>query len=311
MQEAEEERALGLRRVVVETAVGPVVARVGAPADGGVVLLIHGAAGSWRGWLPVLRAAAATGRRLTNAIAVDLPGWGESPDPQRPMDATSAAEAVAAVVASTGAERWIVVGHSLGGMVALALAAQRPGATEAVVLVSPTGPAVLDTIRHPVLAGRRLPWFAGMLLVMRVLAALPGAGRPLLRLVGRIGLLGRLAAPLLADRRRTDPEVLQAFGEEVRPAAFLRATRSTLHGPLVPWDTIRCPVRSIRGRHDVFVGRDDATSFAAVLPDFAETRVEDAGHFALAERPDVVLDVLAAVDADGSAGSCRRIDPRR
>jgi pimeloyl-ACP methyl ester carboxylesterase len=289
-----EERALGLRRVVVETAVGPVVARVGAPADGGVVLLIHGAAGSWRGWLPVLRAAAATGRPMTDAVAVDLPGWGESPDPQRPMDATSAAEALAAVAASVGAEHWTVVGHSLGGLVALALAAQRPEATDAVVLVSPTGPAVLDTIRHPALAGRRLPWFAGMLLVMRLLDALPGGGRPLVRFVGRIGLLGRLAGPLLADRRRTDPEVLEAFGEEMRPAAFLRATRSSLHGPPLRWDAIRCPVRSIRGRHDVFVGHDDAAWFAAALPDFAETRVDDAGHFALAERPDVVLEVLAA-----------------
>jgi len=243
----------------------------------------------------VLRAAATTGRPMTNAVAVDLPGWGESPDPQRPMDATGAAEAVAAVALSVGAERWTVVGHSLGGMVALALAAQRPEATDAVVLVSPTGPAVLDTIRHPVLAGRRLPWFAGMLLVMRVLDALPGGGRPLLRLVGRIGLLGRLAAPLLADRRRTDPEVLAAFGEEVRPAAFLRATRSTRHGPPLRWEAVRCPVRSVRGRHDVFVGRDDAAWFAAVLPDFAETRVEDAGHFALAERPDVVLEVLGAL----------------
>ena len=209
--------------------------------------------------------------------------------------AAGAADAVAAVAASAGAERWTVVGHSLGGMVALALAAQRPEATDAVVLVSPTGPAVLDTIRHPLLAGRRLPWFAGMLLVMRVLAALPGGGRPLLRLVGRIGLLGRLAAPLLADRRRTDAEVLEAFGEEVRPAAFLRATRSSLHGPPLPWDAIRCPVRSVRGRHDVFVGRDDAERFAVVLPDFAETRVDDAGHFALAERPDVVLEVLGAL----------------
>ncbi|GAA4754212.1 hypothetical protein GCM10025783_29050 [Amnibacterium soli] len=296
MQDAsEEERALGLRRTVVETPVGPVVARVGQPRDGRVVLLVHGAAGSWRGWLPVLRAAAAAGRPLTDAIAVDLPGWGESPDPLRPMDAAAAAEAVAAVAASAGAERWTVVGHSLGGMVALALAAQRPEATEAVVLVSPTGPAVLDTIRHPLRAGRRLPWFAGMLLAMRVLAALPGGGRPLLRLVGRIGLLGRLAAPLLADRRGTDPEVLQAFGEEVRPAAFVRATRSTLRRPLPRWDAIRCPVRSVRGRQDVFVGGRDAAWFAAVLPDFAETRVEDAGHFALAERPDVVLAVLDAV----------------
>lgn len=94
-----------------------------------------------------------------------------------------------------------------------------------------------------------------------------------------------------------DRQVLDAFGEEIRPAAFVRATRSTLGGTLPRWDAIRCPVRSVRGRHDVFVGRRDAAWFSGVLRDFAETTVADAGHFALAERPDVVLHVLEGLHA--------------
>lgn len=291
----DDERTLGLRRVVTASAAGPVVARIGRPEDGRGLLLIHGAAGSWRGWLPLLRAAARAGHPIGNAVVVDLPGWGESPDPRQPLDAALAAELVAGIARDAGFERWTVIGHSLGGIVALELAARDPRATEAVVLVSPTGPAVLDAIRHPVRGGLRLPWFAGMLLAMRTLSVLPGGGRPLLRALGRAGVLGRLAAPLLADRRTTDPEVLDGFGEEVRPAAFVRAARSTRTHPPTSWRGIRCPVRSIRGRRDVFVGSDDAAWFSATLPDFVETTLPLAGHFALAEHPDAILHTLAAL----------------
>ena len=285
-----EEGALCLRRTVVDTAAGPVVARVGAATDGGALLLIHGAAGSWRAWLPILRLAAAQRRPLPQVVAVDLPGWGESPDPVEPLDTARAAEAVVEVARRVGAARWTVVGHSLGGVVALAIAAREPVATERVLLVSPTGPAVLDAIRRPLRGGLHLPWFAGMLLAMRVLARFPGGGRPLLRALGRAGVLPRLAAPLFADRGATEPGVLHDLGEENRPAAFVGAARSTLRSGALP--AVRCAVRSVRGERDVFVGAGDAAAFARRQPDFSETVVVGAGHFALAERPDAVLAAL-------------------
>lgn len=290
-----DEVALGLRRVVVETSVGTVVARVGAGTGGDALLLVHGAAGSWRAWLPMLRLAAEEGRPLPRVVAVDLPGWGESPDPALSLDAATAAEAVVEVARAAGATRWTVVGHSLGGVVALAVAAREPEATAGVVLVSPTGPAVLDAIRRPIRGGLRLPWFAGMLLAMQICSALPGGGRPVLRALGRTGLLGALAAPLFADRAATHPQVLRDFGDETRPSAFLRAARSAAAGDGVVPSGVRCAVRSIRGERDVFVGRDDAAALAAALPRFSDTVVPGAGHFALAERPAVVLDAVSAV----------------
>ena len=290
------ETTLGLQRVVVPTSVGPVVARVGTGTGGKALLLVHGAAGSWRAWLPLLRLAAREGRALPQVVAVDLPGWGESADPKRALDAQSAAEAVVQVARAAGATRWTVVGHSLGGVVALEIAAREPEATTAVVLVSPTGPAVLDAIRRPLRGARHLPWFAGMLLAMRLLSLLPGGGRPLLRALGRAGVLGRLAAPLFADRGATDPDVLRDFGEETRPAAFLRAARSAADGVALVPSGVRCAVASVRGGRDVFIGPLDAAAFARALPRFSETIVPRAGHFALAERPDVLLtEVLRAV----------------
>jgi pimeloyl-ACP methyl ester carboxylesterase len=282
----------GLRRVVVDTPAGPVVARVGRPQDGEVVVLLHGAAGSWRDWLPLLRAAETAGLPIRNAVAVDLPGWGESPDPVEALDAGLAAEVVAAVARSTGATGWTLVGHSLGGLVALSLAAREPSATRGVLLISPSGRAVLDAIRRPVRGGVRLPWFAGMLLVMRVLALLPGGGRPLLRAVGRTGVLALLARPLLASPHSAAPEVLAAFGNAMRPAAFVRAAEAARTVRPEDWRAVRCPVVGVRGSRDVFVGRRDAAGFAGVLPGYRETRVTGAGHFALAERPDAVLRAL-------------------
>jgi pimeloyl-ACP methyl ester carboxylesterase len=52
-------------------------------------------------------------------------------------------------------------------------------------------------------------------------------------------------------------------------------------------------VRSVRGARDVFAGEADAAAFAALIPDFSEVRLRDAGHFANVERPDAVLKAIA------------------
>ena len=282
-----------LRRVLVDTPAGPVVARVPAAAGDRAILLIHGAAGSWTTWLPLLEAARAAGRPLTGAVAVDLPGWGESPDPVGPFGAEEAAAVLTSVLLELGFRRWVVAGHSLGGFVALALAAREPDRTEGVLLVSPTGPAVLAAIRRPVIGGLRLPWFAGMLVAMRALAALPDGGRRVLGVLGRLSAFGPLARPLFA--RPVPPEVAAALTSEIRPGAFVRAARAASASDLESWRRITCPVRSLRGLRDVFAGPGDAAAFARRIPDLAETVLPDAGHFATAERPDAVLAALGAL----------------
>lgn len=285
-------RTPGVRRVVVGTVAGPIVVRATEGDGERALLLIHGAAGSWTTWQPMLQLAEAQGRPLGGVVAVDLPGWGESADPPVRLDAETAATAMEQVVTELGFRRWTVVGHSLGGVVALALAARRPEAATGVVLVSPTGPAVLEAIRRPVLGGLRLPWFAGMLLAMHSLAALPGGGRGVIRQLGRLHAFGSLAAPLFTTRVPRD--VAAAFSRELRPAAFVRAARAAGSADLSLWARIRCPVRSVRGQRDVFAGPRDAAALAHLIPDFSETVLPDAGHFATVERPDAIL---AALDA--------------
>ncbi|WP_413355247.1 alpha/beta fold hydrolase [Microbacterium sp. 1P06AB] len=287
--------ALGLRRVEIPTALGTVVARVGVAASPVATVLLHGAAGSWTTWTPLLRAAAGSGDPTRNIVALDLPGWGESQFPSDGIDIERFSEAIREAVTRLGYERWVVVGHSLGGAMALDLAARFSDQTESVFLVSPSGPAVFDAVRRPVRGGFGLPGFAGMLLAMRILRGLGDASAPLLRTLDRGGLLRLLSAPLFAPPRRIDPSVVHALADEIRPRSFIAASRAAAAYDEASWRGIRCPVRSVRGARDVFVGPDDGAGLAALIEDFDERVLPDAGHFAAVEQPAEVARLLRAI----------------
>ncbi len=288
--------ALGLRRLTVPTSIGDVVVHAGREAGGPATILLHGAAGSWTTWTPLIAASGlGIGARLTDVVALDLPGWGESGTLRRARTVEDVSDAVVDVARALGYSSWRLVGHSLGGFVALDVAARHPESTAGVTLVSSTGRGVLDAIRRPLRGGLRLPWFAGMLLTMRVLALFSRAGAAFVRLLGRLGWLRALSSPLFS--RAVHPSVTAAFADELRPAAFARAARLAADYEERTWTGIRCPVRSVRGSRDVFAGETDAAAFFWLIPDFREVRLADAGHFANVERPDAVL---AAV-GDGAA----------
>ncbi len=287
--------ALGLRRVEIPTALGTVVARVGVAASPVATVLLHGAAGSWTTWTPLLRAAAGSEDPIRNIVALDLPGWGESPFPSDGIDIERFSRAIREVVTRLGYERWVVVGHSLGGAMALDLAARFPDQTDSVLLVSPSGPAVFDAVRRPVHGGFGLPGFAGMFLAMRILSGLGDASAPLLRTLYRGGLLRLLSAPLFAPPRRIDPSVVHALADEIRPRSFIAASRAAAAYDESSWRGIRCSVRSVRGARDVFVGPDDGAGLAALIEDFDERVLPDAGHFAAVEQPAEVARLLRAI----------------
>jgi pimeloyl-ACP methyl ester carboxylesterase len=101
--------------------------RPGTPA----VVLIHGSAGSTAWWDPVIPALAGACR----VIRVDLLGHGRSPGPPADYSIPAHARRVGAVLDQLGAGRVTVVGHSMGSMVATALAEQRPDQVTALTLI--------------------------------------------------------------------------------------------------------------------------------------------------------------------------------
>lgn len=285
---------LGLRRVVVPTGVGPIVVRAGRASGSPVAtVLLHGAAGSWRTWRQLIAASDRLRLPLSDIVAIDLPGWGETPGPV--PDPAELAVAIAAVARALGYPRWRIVGHSLGGVIALDVAARFPRETVAVGVVSPSGAGARAVTRHPLSGGVRLPWLAGMVGAMRTLHRLGPAARPLLRALRRTGALHALARPLFRHPDGVDRSVTDALADEIRPSAFLAAAKAARSHDDGVWRRIACPVRSVRGEHDVFVAAGDAREWARLMRDYDDRVLADSGHFAHVEQPEPTLRALREV----------------
>ena len=93
------------------------------------LVFLHYFGGSGRTWEPVMDALVAAGWRC---LAPDLRGFGESTAPGEDWThytVDTMADDIHGLIGRLGLERFIVVGHSMGGKVALALAARQPART--------------------------------------------------------------------------------------------------------------------------------------------------------------------------------------
>ncbi|MBE2249435.1 MAG: alpha/beta hydrolase [Myxococcus sp.] len=107
------------------------------PSGQRTVLFLHGLGSNLKFWRYQLDAFAERGYRV---IAIDQLGFGKSDKPsQFPYSMEAQAEVVAEVLARLGVPRAVVIGHSMGGEVSLALALRFPERVEALVLTSPAG----------------------------------------------------------------------------------------------------------------------------------------------------------------------------
>jgi len=98
------------------------------------VLLLHGLGVSGRYFVPLARVLA--GRR--HVIVPDLPGWGRSDRPPRPLGVGGAADVLARFLDASGFAALPLVANSFGCQVALMLAERRPDLVGPLTLVGPT-----------------------------------------------------------------------------------------------------------------------------------------------------------------------------
>src|SRR5262249_39232668 len=103
--------------------------------NGPPLILLHGLGGCWQWWLECLPALS----RHSRVIGIDLPGFGHS-DPL-PASATMCdyASVVAPLVDELALSSVTVAGHSMGGVVTLALARARPASLERILLINAGG----------------------------------------------------------------------------------------------------------------------------------------------------------------------------
>ncbi len=117
------------------------------------LVFLHYFGGSGRSWDGVIDLLGGDYR----CIAPDLRGFGQSAAPSDGYTLDDYAKDIAGLVVALGVRRYVLVGHSMGGKVALALAALQPPGLSAVVLIAPSPPTpepIADEQRARLLASR-------------------------------------------------------------------------------------------------------------------------------------------------------------
>lgn len=101
------------------------------------LVFLHFFGGSSRSWLEVIARLESDFR----CIAPDLRGFGDSDAPTRGPSVDDDADDLAALIKELNIDRFVLVGHSMGGKIALALAARQPTGLEGLVLLAPSPPS--------------------------------------------------------------------------------------------------------------------------------------------------------------------------
>jgi pimeloyl-ACP methyl ester carboxylesterase len=228
--------------------------------------------------------------RHRRVVAIDRPGFGHSTRPRR-RAWTPAAQAslVAEAIHRLGLDRPVVLGHSWGAMVALALALDHPEALRGLVLM---GGFHTPTARWevPAFSGPAVPVLGD---VMRYTIS-PPLGRLILP-----GLLRRIFGPMPVPARflRGFPLPLVLHPRRLRAAAEETAMMIPAAAALRRrWGELRLPVAILAGSEDRIVDpMTHARALAAALPQAVLRIHPGAGHMLHHAAPELVASAIGAV----------------
>jgi len=252
--------------------------RVFVGGEGPPLLLVHGFGGA--AWNFTELAPLLPGRRL---LIPDLPGHGGSSALPAAASLSGFADVLAALCDAEGIGETDVVGHSLGGVVALRLAERHPRLVRRLVLAAPAGISsstrmgqaaitLAGIVQPGRIAGRRVDRIAG--------------SRALRRLV--FGWFEVSNAELLTER------AVHGFlrGPTMHTDAIGAGRALAAADPRQDLERVRCPVLVLWGARDRQVPLADGYEYARRLR--APIRViADCGHLLIGERPDACARALA------------------
>jgi pimeloyl-ACP methyl ester carboxylesterase len=255
-----------------------------AAGSGEPLLLIHGLGGTRRTWRHLIGPLAATHR----VIAVDLPGHGDSEAPAGDYSLGAHAAAMRDLLVALGHPSATVVGHSLGGGIAMQFAYQFPERTSRLILISSggLGRELTLTLRAATLPGAPT--------VVSALAQLPeGLTRRLLPVVAMLpGLVARQDAGPLA-------EGLHGLADARHRHAFIRTARGVIdwRGQTVSAAPLlgllgELPVLLIWGSEDKTIPPHHHQSIARQLPDPQLVEITGAGHYPHETDPAALLPAI-------------------
>ncbi|WP_148575246.1 alpha/beta fold hydrolase [Nocardioides caldifontis] len=259
----------GHRRAYVKTGSGP------------AVLLLHGMACDHTTWAPVIEKLA----RHHTVIAPDLLGHGRSDKPRADYSVGGYANGMRDLLTVLGVDKATVVGHSLGGGVAMQFAYQYPERTERLVLVAPggLGSEVTHLIRAVTLPGFHQA--LGVLTLPVLRHAATGALRAAAQLPHpAVRDLDEIAAMVEALR---DPRARRALRHVVRACVDLRGQVITMVDRA--YLTEELPLCVVWGTADPVIPAAHADTVRQIARTARVELVEGAGHFPHKADPDAFV----------------------
>jgi pimeloyl-ACP methyl ester carboxylesterase len=255
------------------------------------VVLLHGMGGRWQHWVYVIPQWADRFR----VLALDLPGFGESELPVRPLSLDGLADAVAELCRHVGVKRVAIVGHSMSGSIALRFASRHRELACAIVLVAGA------VFQFSSLLSRRavIPYFlrrprASSAIVTEVASAAITLPKMVRRLIAGSALLRRIALwPYVlrpAELTSAAAALIVDGGGAPGVASTVRAIgQSEVLGSI---DDVGCPILSIAGDRDLIAPLQDAETLQQQVPRARTVVLEECGHMPMLERPNALAEQL-------------------
>lgn len=254
--------------------------------EGPAILLIHGIGDNSTTWSTVQSKLA---QRFT-VIAPDLLGHGKSDKPRADYSVAAYANGMRDLLSVLGIDRVTVVGHSLGGGVAMQFAYQFPQFVDRLILVG-AGGVTKDV--NVALRVASLPLGSEALALLRLPLVLPA-----LQIAGRVAgsVLGTTkAARDLSEMMR----ILADLPEPTASAAFARTLRAVVdwRGQVVTmldrcYLTESVPVQLIWGSDDSVIPVSHARLAHAAMPGSQLEVFDRAGHFPFHDDPDRFVETV-------------------
>ena len=248
-------------------------------------ILIHGWSSSSYAMSPLVQMLS----QRFHVVSVDLPGYGASPRFTKSISIQAYADLMAEFAEQISDGAVIVVGHSMGGMIALNMAMSYPVLIERMVLIAPTITGRLsntvNTVISPVTMMERFG--LGQVLVSSVEGAYVGITDRLMRPVSfadRTGITEEEYGRLRADARRPGQG-------RVRAECFFAMRDNDLRGRV---GEVQVPALVIWGAEDNTVPLRDAGVVADEWPQADLRILPKAGHWPHFEAPDITRRLVAA-----------------
>ncbi|GAC1441029.1 MAG: alpha/beta fold hydrolase [Mycobacteriales bacterium] len=270
----------------------------GTDSGGPVVVLVHGIASRAQQWHGVM----ADLGQSCHVIAPDLLGHGESAKPRGDYSLGAHACGIRDLLAALGHDRVTLVGHSLGGGVAMQFAYQFPERVERLALIDSggLGPEVSAWLRAASLPGSEL--------VLPVITSsyVRRAGGSLGRLLSRahVTLPPSLVEVMLSFASLADPPTRSAFVHTARSVLDVAGQRVDARDRL--YLAADLPLLIVWGGRDAIIPVKHAVSLAEQLPAARLEVFARSGHFPHLSEPARLAAVLSSFVSSTEAAA---LDP--